>query len=206
MTTIPAPAGAYRHAPDSNTESTALLNIERDGRLRTRREFLLRQAALSDRGALHEAQYGPSLPHLSEWTTLSAEQSAADLLEHDRVDGGHLGPIGPAAEAWTDNPRLYVRQEYPIWREQQRRQFDARQEDLLQEMLALGVLTGEHQEAADRGEPAPLVERIALARRRVAIQRLRVDAGFDGSVVFQHQEEAALRELLMESADRYLRA
>ncbi|MFG3229361.1 hypothetical protein ACGF07_31890 [Kitasatospora sp. NPDC048194] len=202
--TTPTPAEAYEHAPDQITETQALLNIAADltgtgSRLERHRPWLLRQAALSDRSALQagprDAVSSETADFLAEQALQNAEKTATALLEHDRARGGHLGPLGPEAPAWTADPRGYVHQEYRAWRERQLRQAQADTDGLQREMLEVGILTQEYLDAARRGAPAPLDRRLDLARRRVAIQRLRVDFGALGSVADQHAEEAALREL-----------
>ncbi|WP_053666753.1 hypothetical protein [Streptomyces sp. MMG1121] len=112
---------AYADAPDLRHEihQVLALGAERDGRrpravttppidaATAERAWLLRRAALMDRIALEDSNFGPAK---------AAAQTAEQLVLHDRR---HLhlaaGPHRPDAVTIPVDQRLYVRQEYAAW-------------------------------------------------------------------------------------------
>ncbi len=110
----PTPQAAYAHAPDIPSELTWLTTryagrepdantAPEDARL-----WRLRHAATLDRIALQPQNN--DLAHIE-----TADDAAEDLLLHDDIH--HTGYYTAAAES---DPRDYVRQQYQIWRTQDR--------------------------------------------------------------------------------------
>lgn len=99
----PTPATAYQHAPDIQSELTALRGLPR-------REHYLRRAAALDRVALS--------PRAERDEIAQAEEDASWLAIEDHDRHSWLGPISPTDPTWQANGsyRGYVRQEYLAWR------------------------------------------------------------------------------------------
>ncbi|WP_329492603.1 hypothetical protein OG618_37635 (plasmid) [Kitasatospora sp. NBC_01246] len=217
MRTAPTPAEAYTAAPDHPTEMQAIINIGTAAaaageRLDQHRPWLLRQAAVIDRTALQsEAEPrrggllgdgGDGPDWMDERVTADATGTALALLEYDRAHGGQLGPLDPHAPQQAADPRGYVRAEYLAWRHSQLQRLQADTDELVIEMTTVGNLAQEHIDAARRGAPVPLAEQIDVARRRLAVHRLRVDHGAPGSALDQNEAETVLRGLEEEVAAR----
>jgi len=206
----PEPTEAYANAPDFMTENQAVINIglaaAAEGRqLDTDREWLLRQAALIDRTALgiglpdrdDALPDSPLSGFLGGETEKNAAKTAFLLLQHDRAHGGFLGDIGPDAIEWDaeGGPRVYVRDEYRLWREQQQAQAVAEVGPLMREMYEVSNLGTIHAQAAARGKPYPHNEVLTLARRRVGIMRRMVDYGEGDLLMNLINAERELTEL-----------
>ncbi|MEU7400070.1 hypothetical protein [Streptomyces sp. NPDC044948] len=74
------------------------------------REYLVRRAAAGDR----LAEAGTREPD-NEPIVDNAEHFARELMDHDFLNGGTLGPLPVDAPCWSDNPRGYARQEHRAW-------------------------------------------------------------------------------------------
>jgi hypothetical protein len=127
VATAPTPEEAYRDAPPGPAELSEDMRrlsqlIQGTMPSSKRREYLLRHAALADRGALlaasEAAHYTRSrsvqakeVRILREEMAKDAVRTAMELQEYDRTAGTTLGPIGPD----TADVRGYVRSEYLAW-------------------------------------------------------------------------------------------
>lgn len=74
------------------------------------REYLVRRAAAGDR--LAEASVYDSF---YDELVGNAEHFAQELMDHDFLNGGSLGPLPVDAPCWSKNARGYARQEHRAW-------------------------------------------------------------------------------------------